>query len=781
MRFFQNVLLSPSIALFAAGPASAQNVSDDAAWYGLSPPVYPSPIGKGAGVWAAAYAKSHVLVSQMTLEEKVNMTRGYSVSYNTCSGNSGSVPRLGFPGMCLQDAGNGVRDTDFVNSYPSGIHIGATWDKNLAYELASSMGAEFRAKGANVALGPVAGPLGRVALGGRNWEGFTVDPYLSGIMTGRTVKGTQDGGAMVSLKHLLGNEQETNRRPYGNISAASMNIDDKTLHETYLWPFMDGIRAGAACVMCSYNRLNNSYGCQNSKLLNGLLKTELEFEGFVLSDWNAQHSGVGSVLAGLDMVMPYGGFWGENLTESVKNGSVSEERVTDMATRILAAWYSTGQDSHTYELPGYGIQNLSLPHEIVDARNPASRPILMEGAIAGHVLLKNANHTLPFKRPKMLSLFGYDAVVPVSKNTDVLFTLGYEAYPAMAAATLGTEQHFLQYALGGTIISGARSGANAPPYISAPFNAIEHRAMEEGTWLNWDFNTTDPGVNAASTACLVFINAIATEGWDREGLHDDYSDELIENVASKCANTIVVMHNAGIRLVDRWIEHPNITAAIMAHLPGQDSGAALVKILYGDVSPSGKLPYTLARNESDYNVYRPCEDDVHVAFPQCNFTEANYLDYKDFEARGIAPRYEFGFGLSYTTFEFADLVIRGHDASLFPAASNAPDDVRAIENSTLWDTVASVQASLRNTGAVDGAEVMQLYLGIPNGPAKQLRGFEKIVLAPGQATNANFDLQRRDLSVWSVVEQQWVVQSGVYSVYLGASSRDIRLTGSFVI
>lgn len=211
----------------------------------------------------------------------------------------------------------------------------------------------------------MAGPLGRTALGGRNWEGFAADPYLAGVLSAETIKGMQDAGVIANLKvssgnlrdvfyvladrgrtvtdleilcikHLIANEQETWRRPYNGTEAASSNIDDRTMHELYLWPFVDGVRAGAASTMCSYNRVNNSYGCQNSKLMNGLLKTELEFNGFVISDWNAQHSGVASALAGLDMVMPTGGFWGDNLTEAVKNGSLPEDRVTDMATRSVS-------------------------------------------------------------------------------------------------------------------------------------------------------------------------------------------------------------------------------------------------------------------------------------------------------------------------------------------------------------------------------------------------------------------------------------------------------------
>lgn len=269
----------------------------------------------------------------MTLEEKLNITSGYTNPANTCSGNTGSVPRLGWPGLCLQDAGNGVRAADLTNSYPSGIHVGASWDRNLTYRRGLEMGKEFRIKGVNIALGPVAGPLGRTALGGRNWEGFAVDPYLSGALNAETIKGIQEAGVMANLKHLIANEQETWRRPYNDTEAASSNIDDKTLHELYLWPFMDGVRAGAASVMCSYNRVNNSYGCQNSKLMNGLLKTELEFQGFVVSDWNARTGGIAGALAGLDMIMPNGTSWAGNLTESVKNGTISEDRVTDMANR----------------------------------------------------------------------------------------------------------------------------------------------------------------------------------------------------------------------------------------------------------------------------------------------------------------------------------------------------------------------------------------------------------------------------------------------------------------
>ncbi|KAK1851447.1 cel3e secreted beta-glucosidase [Colletotrichum chrysophilum] len=730
-----------------------------------SPEVYPSPSGKGSGVWKDAYASVRKLVDQLTLEEKVNITRGFA-SDNVCAGNTGSIPRLGWPGMCLHDAGNGVRATDLVNSYPSALHIGATWDKNLTYHRGYWMGKEFKTKGVNVLLGPNAGPLGRSPLGGRNWEGFSVDPYLSGQLNAETIIGHQDAGVIANLKHFIGNEQETYRRPYFGVEAASSNIDDKTLHEFYLWPFVDGVKAGAASIMCSYNRINNTYGCENSKLMNGVLKGELEFDGFVLLDWNAQHN-LQSANSGLDMVMPLGGSFGQNLTDAVNNGAVDESRVTDMATRILAAWYLVGQDSD-FPTPGIGMKNLTEPHEQVDARDPDSRSNILEGAIAGHVLVKNENNALPFaKAPNMISVFGYDATVPDTKNTDKLFELGYYSSPEMGQAVLGTERHFDQAAKGGTIVSGGRAAANAPSYILDPLSSIQHRAAKDGSWVNWDLTSPNPDVNAASDVCLVFINAMATEGWDRDGLHDDFSDGLVLSVASKCPNTIVIIHAAGIRLVDQWIDHPNVTATVLAHLPGQDSGEALVQLLYGESSFSGKLPYTLAKNESDYSVYKPCgRGETNTTSPQCDFTEGAYIDYRDFDAKNVTPRYEFGYGLSYTSFEYSSISVKKQDTQAgFAANSDA-----------LWSTVATIHATLNNTGSRAGEEVAQLYVAIPNSPPKQLRGFEKVALESGQGADLQFELTRRDLSVWDVVAQKWTLQEGDYTVFVGASSRDLPLS-----
>ena len=288
--------------------------------------------------------------------------------------------------------------------------------------------------------------------------------------------------------------------------------------------------------------------------------------------------------------------------------------------------------------------------------------------------------------------------------------------------------------------------------------------------MSWDLDSLTPTINAASDVCLVFINAMATEGWDRPGLHDDSSDSLILHVAARCSNTIVVIHAAGIRLVDQWVEHPNVTAVVLAHLPGQDSGPALERLLFGDANFSGKLPYTVAKNESDYTPFKPCgllnSTDTD---PQCDYTEGVYVDYRAFDKHNITPRYEFGYGLSYTRFHYSTLEITPRN--LTADIVSAHDD--------MWEPILDVHAVVANVGSVPGSEVAQLYLGIPDSPRWQLRGFDKTPLQPGYWARVTFELTRRDLSVWDVVRQAWVLQDGDYRVHVGASSRDVRLKGMF--
>jgi beta-glucosidase len=483
------------------------------------------------------------------------------------------------------------------------------------------------------------------------------------------------------------------------------------------------------------------------------------------------------------MVMPFGGqFWGANLSAAVTNGSVPLGRLDDMVTRIIATWYKMRQDQG-YPEPGIGMpRDLTQPHAQVIGNPNNTQELLFKGAVEGHVLLKNTENALPLKKPRVLSIFGYSAK---AADTYAPGSGGWNdgSYPLAASDSVsvdGQRQHS-QIAANGTLITGGGSGANQPMYAASPFEALNVRARRDGTKLWWDFHSENPRVDANSDACLIFGNAYASEGWDRSGLHDDFTDNLILNVASKCRNTIVIFHNAGIRLVDNFVEHENVTGLLFAHLPGQESGYATASILYGESYPSGKLPYTVARNESDYGeLARPSASSVAPGTPQDNFMERTYIDYRAFDAKNITPRYEFGFGLSYTNFTYEGIKASASaTANLSAPYASAP--VFEGGRRDLWDIVAYISADVRNTGAAVGAEVVQLYLGIPGGPPKVLRGFEKAVLLPGQSATVTFDVTRRDMSTWDTTAQEWLLQNGTFNVYVGGSSRNLPLQTSITI
>lgn len=449
------------------------------------------------------------------------------------------------------------------------------------------------------------------------------------------------------------------------------------------------------------------------------------------------------------------------------------------------------QDNSEFPKPGFGMPaNLLASHDVVDARDPKARPTLFDGAAEGHVLVKNINGALPLKsnQMKLISLFGYSAKAP-DKNS-----------PSYAAWTIGAESANITevyygflgnlnlpksaIASNGTIVSGGGSGATAQNLISAPFDALVAQAYKDGTALFWDFEAGSPVVNPTSDACIVIGNTWATEGYDRPALRDDFTDGLIINVANQCANTIVVFHNAGARLVDTFIDHPNVTAVIFAHLPGQESGQALISLLYGQTNPSGRLPYTVARNESDYNSLSQPDKTIapnkYELFPQSNFSEGVYVDYRQFDKNNLSPRYEFGFGLSYTTFDYSDITV-----SKTNAATQAYPTAEIVQGgqADLWDVIASVTVNVKNTGDRDGKEVAQLYLGIPGEdvPVRQLRGFEKPTISAGETVMVQFNLTRKDLSIWDVAEQKWLLQSGSYGIFVGRSSRDLPLLETVLI
>ena len=527
--------------------------------------------------------------------------------------------------------------------------------------------------------------------------------------------------------------------------------------------------------MCSYNRLNSTYACSDSHSLTQVLKTELAFPGFVLSDWNAQQDSWPSANAGLDMAMPSSSYWDNSgLVNATSNGSVISGRLADMATRILASWYHVFNGTAGNVPLGIGIPaDNTAPHELIEARDPASKNSTLQSAIEGHVLLKNINAALPLNKPRMLSIFGYDATVAPINNPA---SNPYSAYNLGAQSiNISGEQLPLQLpeaATLGTWLGGGGSGAITSSYWSDPYSAIQEQAYEDNTFLRWDFRSSNPNVSAASDVCLVFINEIASEAYDRPDLADAASDILVQNVAMKCANTIVVIHNVGVRTVG-WLDHPNVTALVFAHLPGQDSGRALVELLYGKQSFSGRLPYTIAKNASDYGLLlNPCEPKLGDDNPQCYFQEGPNIDYKYFAERNVTPQFPFGYGLTYTAFGYKNLTVEWTVSDL-PAEPPNPDIMAPGGITSLFDTVAHASFTLTNLGYKPAAEVPQLYITFPGGGnIKNLRGFAKELLQSGDSSCVEFDLTRRDLSRWNAAKKMWELQTGSYSVVVGRNALD---------
>lgn len=557
-------------------------------------------------------------------------------------------------------------------------------------------------------------------------------------------------------------------------------------------------------MMCSYQRINNTYACENSKAMNGLLKGELNFQGFIVSDWVAQMSGEPSANAGLDLAMPTSEYWDEEkLAKAVNDGSVNKTRLVDMATRIIATWYQLGQDNPDLPPIGVGMAvNLLQPHDFVDARDPAAKNSLLQQAIEGHVLVKNINSSLPLNKPRILSVFGYDAIQHPTYNPGAFdFTWNRDVVTLQQTQLNDLAQNkpiegAPQTAMG-TLVVGGGSGSNTPAYLSTPYDALQDRAYQDDTMLFYDFTSVEPSVVSSSDACLVFINEYSSEEFDRPGLADEDSDNLVSSVARQCNNTIVVIHNAGVRLVDEWIDHENVTAVIFAHLPGQDAGRAVVQLLYGDVSPSGRLPYTVAKKVSDYgSLQGPCTDDSRS--PQCYYDEGVNIDYRQFLAKSITPRYEFGYGLTYTTFDYSALNIDLNATSTANAASIAPFYTNGTTNQnsnrtdvgtgglqSLFESMGTISATIQNSGNYLASEVAQLYLQIPvpynsrNPSTRTLRGFQKVAINPGESAKVTFPLRRKDISYWDTGNQTWITPSGDFKVFVGRSVLDLPLTGSF--
>eukprot|EP01088_Endostelium_zonatum_P004366 TRINITY_DN155_c0_g1_i1.p1 TRINITY_DN155_c0_g1~~TRINITY_DN155_c0_g1_i1.p1 ORF type:complete len:686 (-),score=171.82 TRINITY_DN155_c0_g1_i1:99-2156(-) len=650
--------------------------------------------------------RARMLLKQMTASEKLGMVHGYGgLGY---VGNIAAVNRLNIPQLNLEDGPQGVGDgTSKVTAWPSALTVVGTWDRELMHQFGQGMGYEQRLKGTNIMLGPMVNLL-RVPVDGRSFESMGEDPFLAGEMAATEIRGIQSNGIMGCVKHLVDNNQEYNR------TTTSALVDERTQYEMYLYPFKAAIDAGVASIMCSYNRVNNRHACQCNDTLNTAVKARFGFKGFIMSDWGATHSTVLAANSGLDMQMPDASFFGSALAAAVAKGEVPQSRIDDMALRILTAMFMVG----IMDTPQTG--NLA-----VNAMSPAHDRLARTLAAAGTILLQNNGN-----------------ILPLATNLHNIAIVGDDASLHPTAIGYGSGQVVL-------------------PYLVTPLQGITKylNTLKSTTRVQYAASANMTGAKAiahGADAVIVFVAVDSSEGIDRTTLSlGDQQDDLITAMRAVNPNVIVVIHSPGPVLMP-W--QSTVRGIVMAMLPGQEDGNAIAEVLFGEHNPTAKLPFSIPKKASEIAV------NTIRQYPGINneaeYSEGLLIGYRWYDAHKITPLFEFGFGLSYTTFQISGLQVSG---------SIANHDLRLSVN-------------VRNTGHRDGAEVVQLYLGFPAAagePPKQLKGFEKVYLEAGQSREIHMRIPVERLHIWDIHVHDWKVQSGVYTIYVGDSSRNTPLTHTF--
>jgi beta-glucosidase len=677
--------------------------------------------------------RTNELVAAMTLDDKIAMVHGTepTMGYYGTAGHVAANPRLCIPDLLLNDAGAGVADLQVsTTAFPAGIAQAASWDTGLQQQFGAALGWEAWHKGIDVQLAPGIN-VARVPMNGRNFEYAGEDPFLAGQTAAATIQGIQSQHVIATVKHYVANNQETNRM------TISSDVDERTLHEIYLPGFETAVKQGKpGSVMCSYNKINNVYACEHPQLLGDVLKNEFGFSGFVMSDWDATHSTVNAANAGLDMEMASqnnGQYFGSALKTAVESGQVPASRLEDMARRILRAMFAVGVFDHPpVPEPTAFLAAVNTPTEAELARSIAEQ---------GTVLLKNSHSLLPLDGiGKKIALIGQ-------------------------AAGAGATQ-----AYGG-------GGSSHVPFagsvsVVTPLQGITQRGAANADTVVYADGTVPADAIAAAKAAdiaIVYANDTETEGADRPDLGLNYGacgaftcaqvpisqDQLISQVAAANPNTIVVLNTGGpVRMP--WLAQ--VKAVVEAWYPGQEDGNATAAILFGDVNPSGKLPQTFPASENDLPTQTTAQ------YPGVNghaaYTEGLSVGYRWYDAQGITPLFPFGHGLSYTTFAYS-----------------------AVSVSRTADG-ASTTFTLTNTGNRPGTEVPQIYVADPTSagePPKQLKGYQKVFLNPGQSTTITIPLDARAFAHWDTTQHTWVINQGTYQVLVGSSSRDIRGQGSITL
>jgi len=649
------------------------------------------------------------LIAQMTLEEKAALCTGASAWTTT------PVERLGIPEMIVSDGPHGVRRVPDVHSmgekslpatcFPTASCLASTWNVDLIEQMGIALAEECIALNVDVLLGPGAN-MKRSPLGGRNFEYFSEDPYLAGEMAASFINGVQSKGVGTSLKHYTANNQEFQR------FSISAEVDERTLREIYLPAFEKAVKqAQPWTVMCSYNKVNGTFASEHHKLLTEILKNEWGFEGLVVSDWGAVHDRVAALHAGLDWEMPGPQERRVNaVVEAVHSGELDEAALNESVRRILRIVFKAK------ETPKVGTFDVDFHHEL--ARKIASE---------GMVLLKN-DGILPLKGQQHIAVIGRSAENP----------------------------HFQ---------GGGSSHINTTK-VAMPFKELQSHAESveltyaEGYPKDDSFrqDLIDQAVTIAGAAdvALLYV-ALPTfkesEGYDRQDLDlTEQQSALIRAVANVQPNTVVVLNNGAPVAMSGWIE--SVAAVLEGWMMGQAGGAAIADILFGHVNPSGKLGETFPIKLADTPSYTNFPGGAGVV----HYGESLFIGYRYYDAKQMPVLFPFGYGLSYTTFEYGNAKV---------SSANFKDT----------DGV-TVRVDVTNTGEIAGKETVQVYVrDLKSGlirPEKELKDFVKVELQPGETKSVSIQLDFRSFAYYHPKYKQWITEDGDFDLLIGASSADIR-------
>jgi beta-glucosidase len=699
-------------------------------------------VSAGAQGGTDTTARIQALLKQMTREEKVAMIHASSPF------TTGGVPRLKIPEITMSDGPHGVRpefgrdwelDKNVADSgtyLPTGVCLASTWNPELGYAFGGVLGREAAFRGKNIILGPGVNII-RTPLNGRNFEYQSEDPFLASRMAVGYIRGVQDQGISACVKHFAANNQETRR------FTINVEMSERALREIYLPAFKAAIQEGGAhTVMAAYNKFRGQWASQNNYLLNQILKKEWGFRGFVMSDWDAVHSSMQALWNGMDVEMgtdlrmlpnpDYRKFFmADTVLTLIRKGQYPEYLLDEKVSRIL------------YVMIRNGMLDGRAPKKAYNA--PDHQQTALKIASEGIVLLKNDNGFLPIRRDrvKKIAVIGY--------NADRLQALGggssqvkafYEVTPLEGLRKGAGKNLSIRYAKGYNIARGAK----ADPVLIAEAVALARQSdvvvFVGGGTHGYDYNVWDD-------------NAYDAEATDKPDMHLPFGqDELLEAVLKVNPKTVVVLMSGGALDMRKWLAQT--PAVLQAWYPGMEGGNAIAGILFGSINPSGKLPMTFPQKLEDHGAHALGQypgDEVNVYYQ-----DDIYVGYRYYDTHGVTPQFAFGHGLSYTSFAYSDLTVQ-----------KSGRNVR-------------VQFAVRNTGKLPGAEVAQVYVSqqesvLPR-PAKELKGFQKVHLQPGEQKTVTLELGEEAFQYFDDRTNQWRFDGGLFTIRVGSSSRDIRMEGS---